>query len=283
MMSDDPQWPRASQWLASGTDGTDLAVIGVPLNDSITPGRCDLAPSAIRAALERFSTYDVDLAVDVADLAVKDFGDADAVEANATCAVLLGGDNNVARVGLQSLGVAIDRCGLLTFDAHHDVRDTSGGFHNGNPVRALLEAGLIGQNVIQIGIQPFANSRSYSQFALENGIGIVTVDDVYTKGLDTVVSKSLAHLAANADAVYVDLDLDVLDRAFAPACAGARPGGLPPWMVRQAARLCGKAPIVRMMDIVEVDPTKDINDITSMAAASFLLAFAAGLTTRLRT
>lgn len=281
-MPDDSQWPRASNWLAGGTDGTDLAVIGVPLNDSITPGRCDLGPSAIRAALERFSTYDVDLAVDLADLAVKDFGDADAVETNSTCAVLLGGDNNVTRVGMQSLGVPIHRCGLLTFDAHHDVRDTAEGLHNGNPVRALLEAGLVGQNVIQIGIQPFANSRAYSQFALDCGIGVVTADEVYSKGLDNVVSKSLAHLAANTDAVYVDFDVDVLDRAFAPGCPGARPGGLQPWMIRQAARLCGKAPIVRMIDVVEIDPSKDFNDITAMAAASFLLAFAAGLTSRLR-
>jgi arginase family enzyme len=53
-------------------------------------------------------------------------------------------------------------------------------------------------------------------------------------------------------------------------------------MIRQAVRLCGKAPIVKMMDIVEIDPGKDIADTTVLAAASFLLAFASGLTARLR-
>jgi arginase family enzyme len=53
-------------------------------------------------------------------------------------------------------------------------------------------------------------------------------------------------------------------------------------MMRQAARLCGKAPVVKMMDIVEVDPTNDIADTTVLAAASFLLAFASGLSARLR-
>src|SRR5215470_4330620 len=77
----DPNWPRASGWLAgetlSGASGS-LAVIGAPLaRGSITPGRCDLAPPAIRKALERFSTYDLDSAHDVRGLRAQDLGDLD--------------------------------------------------------------------------------------------------------------------------------------------------------------------------------------------------------------
>lgn len=286
-MPEDPNWPRASHWLAQGSDlpargsPTDLAIAGLPFNQSITPGRCDLAPAAIRQALQRFSTYDVDLQVDLRGLAVKDYGDVEKLPPlQATAVVLLGGDNNVTRIGVQSVGIPLAECGLLTFDAHHDVRDMTGGFHNGNPIRALLDLGLPGTNIVQIGIQPFANSQSYSELASRSGITVVTADQVYARGIEPVVSEALARLANRARFIYIDLDVDVLDRAFAPACPGSRPGGLQPWMLRNAARLCGRHPKVKVIDIVEVDPTQDIADVTCLAAASFLLAFAAGVATR---
>ncbi len=299
---DDPLWPRASHWLTTpppAASSADLAICGFPLNQSINPGRCDLAPPAIRQALARYSTYDVDLQLDLGGLTVRDFGDVslehDATRAGAvsaaatiyaavtgtTCAVLLGGDNGITRTGVHSLGIPLEECGLLTFDAHHDVRSTTDGPHNGNPVRGLLEDGLPGRNIVQIGIQPFTNSKAYSEFARASGITAVTVDEVQAQGIEPVVAKALRQLA-NTKAVYVDLDMDVLDRAFAPASPGSRPGGLSPWMMRQAARLCGKAPIVKILDIVEVDPSKDMADATVLAAASFLLAFASGLAARLK-
>jgi len=75
-------------------------------------------------------------------------------------------------------------------------------------------------------------------------------------------------------------EITVLDRAFAPACPGSRPGGLNPAEVQAAARVCGAHPKVRAMDIVEVDPTKDVADVTVLGAASFLLSFAAGVASR---
>jgi arginase family enzyme len=131
--------------------------------------------------------------------------------------------------------------------------------------------------VIQIGIQPFTNSAAYARVAREEGITVVTADEVYLRGIGLVVNHALASLGERADAIYVNLDVDVLDRAFAPACPGSRPGGLQPWMLRQAARLCGQHPRVLIMDIVEIDPTKDVADATSLAAASFLLAYASGM------
>ena len=306
MKIEDPNWPTAAQWLAgefSQASPASLAILGVPLNVSVTPGRCDLAPAAIRSALERYSLNDVDAAANVAnlgDLAVKDCGDLEFAQplsenafeqavgliretgAKTPAMVLLGGDNSVTRLGVSALSLPLAECGLLTFDAHHDVRSLDQGLHSGNPVRALLEDGLPGKNIVQIGIQPFTNSPVYSAFARDAGITVITAGEVFSQGIENVVAKALAYLAPNTDAVYVDLDLDVLDRAYAPACPGSRPGGLPPWMLRRAMRICGKAPIVRMMDIVEIDPGKDIADATSLAAASFLLAFASGLTHRLK-
>jgi arginase family enzyme len=304
LSAEDPNWPRASQWLAgsSQTRGQQsLAIVGVPMNSSITPGHCELAPAAIRKSLERYSLYDPDGEVDLELLTAKDCGDFDfnnespeaafdravkfigqATE-DSMCTVLLGGDNGVTRPGLHAMELDLRDCGLLTFDAHHDLRDLGGGLTDGNPIRALLADGLPGQNVIQIGIQAFTNSRAYAQVARDAGIGVVTAEKVYAKGIDAVVKSALEYLASKTKAIYVDLDVDVLDRAFAPACPGSRPGGLQPWMLRRAVGVCGRHQSVRMMDIVEVDPTKDVADVTCLAAASFLLAFASGVASRSET
>ena len=299
--SEDPNWPRASQWLADNSRACgdqSLAIAGVPMNNSITPGHCELAPAVIRAALKRYSLYDPDAEIDLECLRARDCGDFDFANespeaafgrtvkfiaettADSTCAVLLGGDNGITRPGLHAMGLDLRDCGLLTFDAHHDLRDLERGLTDGNPIRALLEVGLPGKNVIQIGIQAFTNSRAYAQVARDAGIAVVTVDEVYATGIDTVVKRSLECLASERKAIYVNLDVDVLDRVSAPACPGSRPGGLQPWMLRRAVHLCGRHRSVRMMDIVGVDPTKDIADVTCLAAASFFLAFASGVASR---
>jgi formiminoglutamase len=274
----DPNWPRASDWLRGLTTGAalgPLSVIGVPIARSITPGRCDLGPPAIRAALDRFSTYDFTNGLDVRDLAVTDFGDLGfpALQTAIGPMVLLGGDNSITYPAVAALGDS----SLITFDAHLDLRDTDRGLTNGNPIRALLEDGYPGDRITQIGIQSFANSAAYAEVARRAGIHLVTAEEVHARGIAPIVEDALDRAVGP---VYIDLDVDVLDRAFSPATPGSRPGGLFPWQLRIAARMCGTSPKVRAMDLVEIDPTKDIADTTCLAAASFLLSFASGVLER---
>jgi len=298
-MSDDPNWPRASAWLA-GTHSADpacrLAVLGAPLRlNSITPGRTDLAPAAIRSILDRMSTFDLEsdrdlnriAAIDRGDLVLADIAPADALGplaaavrgalAEADALALLGGDNSITRPGCHGMCSDLSRAGLLTLDAHLDLRDLNPELTNGNPVRALLADGLPGANIVQIGIQPFANSRAYFEVTREEGIKVVSVSEVHARGIGMVVEEALDLLDETVDVVYVDLDLDVLDRVFAPATPGSRPGGLTPAEVRTAARLCGAHPKVRVLDLVEIDPTKDVAEATVFAAGLCLLSFASGL------
>ena len=295
----DPRWPRASAWLAGDCLPNAVGaihVLGVPIaKGSITPGRCDPAPAAIRKALERFSTYDLDCDRDLRLLHANDKGDlpvsgmtpeqafqpvSEAVARNvetAAALVLLGGDNSITGPGCHGLGVPLARCGLLTLDAHLDLRDIEGGLTNGNPVRALLQDGLPGDHIFQIGIQPFANSAAYARVAREAGIHIVTADCVAERGAAAAVREALEYLDERVVRIYVDLDLDVLDRVYAPATPGSRPGGLAPRLVRRAAHLCGAHPKVRVLDLVEMDPTNDIADATALAGAACLLEFASGV------
>jgi len=91
-----------------------------------------------------------------------------------------------------------------------------------------------------------------------------------------VIAAALDQLARSADAIYVDFDIDVLDRAFAPAAPGSRPGGITPAELRTAARLCGANPKVLIADLVEIDPERDVAGGTVSAACMCLLAFASG-------
>jgi arginase family enzyme len=301
-MTDDPSWPRASAWLAGDHDPeprATLQVLGAPVRlGSISGGRFDLTPAAVRAALERFSTWD-GAGQDVRAVRVRDGGDlalADKTPAEAMdeiagavggslphsdAVLLLGGDNSITRPGVRGMGSNLERVGLLTLDAHHDLRDTDGGLTNGNPVRALVEDGLPGINIFQVGIQAFANSRAYAEIAGELGIDVVTAHQARSgDGVPAAVAGALDHLDRRVDVIYVDLDVDVLDRAFAPACPGSRPGGLTPWELQAATHICGEHPKVRAIDIVEVDPERDVAEATVMTVASLVLAFSAGLCRR---
>jgi formiminoglutamase len=303
---DDLFWPRASAWLAgefAASSSGGLAVIGAPLRlGSITPGRCDLAPAAVRSILRKFSCYDIESDVDLRRLAARDMGDLpladlkpegafeplrDAVRnalAGADAVVVIGGDNAVTRPGVHGVADSppnsLEKCGLITLDAHFDLRDLSNGLTNGNPVRALLADGLPGQNIVQIGIQPFANSQAYAQVANDAGITVVTMSQIRAHGVERLLTESFDDLSERVEHIYVDLDIDSLDRIFAPATPGSRPGGLTPYELRRVAWLCGAHPLVRAIDLVEVDPTQDVADATVMATASCLLSFASGLLAR---
>jgi formiminoglutamase len=286
-------------------------IVAVPMRlGSISGGRFDLAPAAITAAVDRFVAHGPDEPARISELGVRlaqtaELGAIVSQTPQAAfdrirrdvgasiedmggpidppgAAVILGGDNSITRPGVHAAaaGGAIERTGLLTLDAHHDLRDTGTGLTNGNPVRALLEDGLPGGNVVQVGIQPLANPRPASEVAREAGILVITADDVRARGIQPVIEEALGFLDPRVDAIYVDADVDVLDRAFAPACPGARPGGLSPAEVQAAVRRCGEHAKVRAIDIVEVDPDRDVGDVTVLAAASFVLAFASGLARR---
>ena len=301
-MVEDPGWPRAADWLAGRfpppPGAPRLAVVGVPLSrTSISPSGAHETPAAVRAALRRFPTYGAALDVDLDRLAVVDHGDLDVAalsgdEAVATVqdllgqlpaadlVVLLGGDNAITRPGMRALLPPLGRCGLLTLDAHHDVRDFHAGASNGTPVRGLIEDGLVGRHVVQIGIGDWSNSRTYRRYCEQQGIGLVSVRDALREGTGACVRRALEELAAWCEAIYVDLDVDVVDRAFAPGCPGARPGGLPPGELLAAAREAGRHPLVRAVDIVEVDATRDPSGATVDLAAMCLLSVAEGLAAR---
>ncbi len=107
-------------------------------------------------------------------------------------------------------------------DAHHDLRD---GVSNGSPVRRLIEHGLDPTRIVQVGIADFANSKAYSDRARTYGIRVISRGDVERRGITECVRDGIEAAGRMGGPVYVDLDLDVCDRAVAPGCPASAPGG----------------------------------------------------------
>jgi formiminoglutamase len=296
----DRRWPKASEWLAAGPGDRepDLAVLGVPaFATSLSQTGAHATPSAVRRALGRLSTWCASRRIDLAELiAPWDRGDvhdpdvpvegewrvrtaAETAIAKARLLVAIGGDNSLSYpVMAGAFGDELPRAGLVTLDAHHDLRD---GRSNGTPVRDLIEAGLPGEQIVQVGISDWANSRSYAAEAHARGVTVIGRGEVAFRGIGDCMREALDIAGAGGAGVYVDLDLDVCDRAVAPACPGSLPGGLSAVELMQAAYLSGQDPRVRAVDIAEVDATRDAPDERTVSlAAMCLLEIAAGLALR---
>ncbi|WP_431219095.1 arginase family protein [Leifsonia xyli] len=293
-LSVDPSWPRAGGWPPLGAEGADLTLIGIPTHEtSLSPTGADATPAAVRDALRRYSAFVPGL--DVEALRFADAGDvaspdgtegrerAIAAMADAAAAsrltVAVGGDNALTVPAmLGAVGDRLRTAGLITLDAHHDLRD---GTSNGSPVRELLEAGLDGRRVVQIGIADFANSAAYTRRAAEHGITVIPREALHTRPLDDVMAEALEIAGAAGGPVHVDLDVDVCDRSVAPGCPASVPGGLAAWELRRLARLAAASPLVRSIDIAEVDATADAPDQRTVRLAALLVLEAAtGLASR---
>jgi len=274
-----------------------VALLGAPLEaGSVTPGRCDLAPAAVRKAMKRISTYDLVEALEL-DMAVHDAGDVavqglmpangfaplrdgvTACTARHGLTLVIGGNNAVTRPAAHGLGLPLGEIGLITLDAHFDMRETDEGPRNGNPVRCLLEDGLPGANICQIGLAPFANTKKMHDDALAAGIGIFDLDFVLAEGVEAAIDDALEQLS-HVDAILVDFDIDVIDRGQFPGAPGARPGGLPVWDFFRAARRLAEEERVRAVDLTEFDPSLDASDLSALTAARWVAEILAGFSRR---
>src|SRR3954447_15273537 len=290
-------WPNLSDLLVSPARKTAVGLLGAPLAaGSVTPGACDLAPELLRRTLRRSGRYDVETGreleteiadrgdVDLAGLSIEDATPRirEAVVASAEAhalTLLVGGNNAVTRPGVLGLGGDLAYIGLITLDAHFDMRDLDQGLSNGNPVRALLQDGLPGANIAQVGLASFANSRAMHEDAIAAGNLVVTIGDVRSGGIAHAIDRALDHVA-HCDALVVDCDIDVIDRSQFPAAPGGRPGGMAVHDFFYAVRRLASDPRVRVIDLTEWHPPLDSTDLSALTAARWVAECLAGFEAR---
>ena len=272
---------------------------------SITPQRADRAPSVVRDALARLKPWDARDRRDLGAWCVADHGDARAIDeptwegaftdiatramaalAGNRFTIALGGDHSVswpvvASVVQHARHTRPDvRVGVIQLDAHHDLRPLDGGPSNGTPFRGLLETGVLqADDLVQVGLGRFANAREVHEYAEAQFVRCIGVDEVRAEGAVAIAESALASLRG-VDVVHLSVDIDVLDRAFAPGTVAALPGGLDPVSLEALVdRICADHR-VQSMDVVEFDPERDVSNITALNVASTVCTAVASVARR---
>lgn len=289
-------WPNLSELLVDDPS-VPIGLLGAPLTaGSVTTGSCDKAPALLRQTLRRVGRYDIETGeslftpihdqgdVEVACLTIEEATDPirDAVATSIgkhALTLLAGGNNAITRPAVLGLGIPLSHVGLITLDAHFDMRELDDGLSNGNPVRALMKDGLPGNNIAQIGLASFANTAKMHRDALDAGNLVVSVEDVRRDGIGKCVELAMEHMA-HADAIVLDCDIDVIDRAQMPGAPGARPGGMDVSDFFSAVRRIAADHRVRVIDLTEWDPSLDSTDLSALTAARWVAECVAGFENR---
>lgn len=294
-LSKDEKWPRASTLFNNSLKNADFALLGIPAHKtSLSSTSAHLTPAAVRDALARYSTFAESTNTDLRSISMTDLGDIDSPDFEdgegrvATfvsdllnqhkLTVALGGDNSITYSFAKGLWTDVKNLGVITFDAHHDLRD---GESNGSPIWRLIQAGLPGKNIVQIGIADFANSSEYADRAKQHGITVISRAEIRNATMPELISRALDIAGMQGRDIYVDVDVDVCDRSVAPACPASLPGGISADELRHAVRLVASDKRVRALDITEIDASIDSDDQRTVRLAALLvLEAAAGLASR---
>jgi len=281
--------------------GVDVAIVGAPTDDLVSdrPGT-RFAPRAIRAASCPPGAH-LEAGVDAfAGLTIVDYGDAPVLPADPAAShaaiertvgevvdagavpVVLGGDHSITEPSLGAVAARRGPLGLVHFDTHTDTgREVFGiARSHGTPMFRLVEAGrVVGTRYAQVGLRGYWPGPAEFEWQRAHGILSFFMHDVRDLGIKEVVARALAHVGDGP--VYLTVDIDVLDPAFAPGTGTPEPGGMTSvdllWAVREIAASVELAGA----DVVEVLPTAiGSADVTALVAERVVRELLTGLALR---
>ena len=283
-------------WVADPVDikarGADVAIVGAPFDDMVThrPG-ARFGPRAIREAQNSSGNLN-SLQLDVRpfeELTVVDAGDANIVPARydrghamiyrkvrevaATGAIpiVFGGDHSITWPSATAVAEVRrpGSIGIVHFDAHADTAPDSFGqlAGHGSPMRRLIESGAVqGRNFVQVGLRGYWPPTSVLEWMREQGLRWHLMTEIEARGAEAVVDDAISEALDGPDAIYLSVDIDVVDPGSAPGTGTPEPGGmLPRELLRAVRRIVGRVELAGM-DIVEVSPPYDWAESTAMIA-----------------
>jgi len=277
----------------------DIAIIGAPVDMGVVgrPG-ARYGPRAIRQAdywpkpAKLSNLYHLNLEVfPLKEMNVVDFGDAncppsslekshEAIEKKVTEAldadaipIVLGGDHSITLPSATAVAkkYGYGNVGMVHFDAHADTRESSYGdvlIGHGTPMRRLIESGAIpGKNFVQIGLRGPWPPPVDQKWMKDQGMRWHLMAEIEKKGFDEVLKMAISEALDGPDKLYISVDVDVMDPAFAPGTGTPEPGGISSLELLRAIREIVLSKGMVAMDVVEVAPVYDQpGDITAQAA-----------------
>jgi agmatinase len=282
-------------------EGVDVAVLGAPTDDLVSdrPGT-RFGPRAIRAASCPPGPH-LEARVDAfAELTMVDFGDAAVVPADAArthaaiertvaqvlaagaVPIVLGGDHSIAEPDVRACARAHGPLGLVHFDTHADTGTEVFGVavSHGTPMYRLVEDGSVDPaRYVQIGLRGYWPGAAEFEWQAEKGITSFFAHDVRELGIEEIVGRTLGIVGDGP--VFLSIDVDALDPAFAPGTGTPEPGGLTSSELLWAARAVATGLELVGADVVEVLPTMvGSADLTALVAERIVREVMTGLAQR---
>jgi len=275
------QLPRIDE-----VDRTDIAVVGIPFDAGVSyrPG-ARFGPAAIRAASKLLRPYNpaadlspfaVQQVADAGDMTVNPFSLDEAVTGiehaarelreRASRLLVLGGDHTVALPLLRAVA-STEPVAVVHFDAHLDTWDSYFGaaYTHGTPFRRASEEGLLDTSAcVHVGTRGPLYGAGDLVDDRELGFAVVPATEIDALGANGIAERIRARVGDRP--VYVSVDIDVLDPAFAPGTGTPEAGGMTSRELLAVLRALAGLQIVGA-DIVEVAPVYDHAEITSIAAS----------------
>jgi agmatinase len=287
-----------------------VVIIGAPFDGgtSYRPG-CRFGPQAIRVT--DYLPHDgrrphLALGVDpLVELGVVDIGDVEmppgdveqslerlehavgTVVGSGAIPVILGGDHTIALPDVTGVArhLGWGRVSVIHFDAHADTGDTQfGSLHgHGTPMRRLIESGATrGDRFLQIGLRGYWPEPETLAWMDEQGMRSYEMTEVVERGLDACLTEASAIALDDCDAVFLSIDVDVVDPGSAPGTGTPEPGGLSARALLDAVRRLAMELPVAGLDVVEVSPPYDHAEITAYLANRVVLEALSGIAWRRR-
>lgn len=238
----------------------------------------------MRKASYNFETYNADLDVDLADVPFHDLGDCDvACSVDATLdevyrtasaimgakkvPIMMGGEHSLTYPCVKACGGPI---GVVVMDAHHDLREEYEGIRNSHACVSRHIVDDLADKYVSIGVR--SGPREEYEFARSNGkIRAYTANDVDGLGIEKILDGAEAHLEG-CSRIYLSLDMDAIDPAYAPGLGTPEPFGMTPRQVRAVIRRL--APRAIAFDVVEISPEYD-RGVTAQLGAKLIREFIA--------
>jgi agmatinase len=283
--------------------GFDVAVVGAPTDDLVSdrPGT-RYAPRAIRTASCPPGPH-LEARVDAfAELRIVDYGDAPVLPADparthaaieqtvgevldaGVIPIVLGGDHSIAEPDLRACAARHGPLGLLHFDTHTDTGTEVFGVEvsHGTPMyRAVGDGHVDPKRYVQIGLRGYWPGEREFSWQAEQGITSFFMHDVRERGIDTVVERTAEVVGAGP--VFLSVDVDVLDPAFAPGTGTPEPGGMTSSDLLRAVRALAQRLDLVGAEVVEVIPTAvGSADITALVAERIVREILTGIALRRR-
>ncbi len=287
-------------------EGADAVILGAPIDELVSyrPG-ARFGPRAIREAdpiaWAPTSMPNMDVGLDpFVALKVVDHGDVvptpgypltthddlraavRRIRSAGAVPVVLGGDHSIAHpdAGAVAEVLAPAPVGLIHFDAHADDAYEEPRLSHGTPLRLLVEEGSIqGRHIVQVGLRGYWPPPSDFEWARAQGFRWHLMDEIYERGIDQVIAEVVSEMGG-LEHVFLSVDIDVCDPAFAPGTGTPEPGGLQARELLKAVRRLAVDLPLAGMEVVEVSPPYDSADITALLANRVVLEALSGMAVR---